>query len=106
MNKDEMLLSLIKKEQCCSLDSYELQLKHDLESGEFKDDLDIITDWLDCILDEDEINSLLNDIRELDEKDFGDIINLVNECLGHDNADGEFDGVAMELEEYYGEYWE
>lgn len=105
MNKDAVLSYLIKKEQCCTLDNDEYELKDALESGEFKDALDIIDNWLNPILDYEDEEKLLAEINELEDKDFGNIIDLVNEHLGDDNKDGEFDGVAMELEEYF-EQWE
>lgn len=63
--------------------------------------LGIIESWGNGILSEEDIKTLFNRVLEEKESTFENFIKLVNDYF--DNTDGEFDGLAMELEEYYDE---
>ena len=63
----------------------------------------IVESWVGSVADEDEIDDFVNAVSRLEEKAFGDIIRLVNNYFGAFNTDGEIDGLAMDLENYYGE---
>ena len=62
---------------------------------------DIVKDWVDKILDNDELEDLVKEISVIKNKDFANFMKVINKHLGQNNLDGEFDGLAMELEEYY-----
>lgn len=62
---------------------------------------DIVKDWVDKILDNDELEDLVKEISVIKNKDFANFMKVINKYLGQNNLDGEFDGLAMELEEYY-----
>lgn len=62
---------------------------------------DIIKDWVGKILDNDELESFTKEISVVENKDFASFMKVINKHLGQNNLDGEFDGLAMELEEYY-----
>lgn len=61
----------------------------------------IVESWVGSVADEDEIDNFVNAVNCLEEKTFGDIIRLVNGYFGAFNTDGEIDGLAMDLEDYY-----
>lgn len=62
----------------------------------------ILDKWLGDIISEDSLHALSDQINQLEYKDFGTIVRVVNNHLGYDlTSDGEFDGVAMELEELF-----
>lgn len=63
--------------------------------------LGIIESWGNGILSEEDIKTLLNRVLKEKEPTFENFMKLVNDYF--DNTDGEFDGLAMELEEYYDE---
>ena len=73
------------------------------EDKTYRTPRDIVNDWVKNVAEDDEINEFLYHLVLLDEdeKDFGNIIPLVNEYFGAWNTDGEIDGLAMELEEYF-----
>lgn len=62
---------------------------------------EIIENWLGGIVAEDDIAILYHDILNAEDKDFSELITIVNDFLGYQNNDGEFDGLAMELSELY-----
>ena len=61
----------------------------------------IAEEWLGEVASEDEIDDFVGAVDCLEEKSFGDIIRLVNGYFGAWNTDGEIDGLAMDLEEYF-----
>ncbi len=63
----------------------------------------IVNSWVGSVADEDEIDDFVSAVSHLEEKAFGDIIELVNDYFRAFNTDGEIDGLAMDLEDYYGE---
>ena len=67
----------------------------------YKNIKEIVNDWVGNVANEDEINGFTFDVERLGARHFGDIIPLVNQYFGWANTDGEIDGLAMELEEYY-----
>lgn len=63
--------------------------------------LGIIENWGNGILSEEDIKNLFNRVLEEKEPTFENFMKLINDYF--DNTDGEFDGLAMELEEYFDE---
>lgn len=61
----------------------------------------IIKDWVGILLDNDEMESFIKEINYCKTKDFASFIEVINKYLGQKNFDGEFDGLAMELANYY-----
>lgn len=62
---------------------------------------EITEKWVGSVANEWEVESFINDILETGLQYFGDIIPLVNKYFGCWNNDGEIDGLAMEIEEYF-----
>ena len=61
----------------------------------------ITEEWVGSVASEDEIDDFVGAVSCLEEKGFGDILRLVNGYFGAWNTDGEIDGLAMNLEEYF-----
>lgn len=67
---------------------------------------DTIDEWLGGFISQDDLDILYNNVLNAKDKDFDTFIDIVNEFLGYQNNDGEFDGLAMELSEIYEEQGE
>ena len=67
----------------------------------FKTLSEIVKDWVGTVADEDEQIDFWLEVIKLENKTFGSIMPLVNKYFGAWNIDGEIDGLAMELEEYF-----
>lgn len=61
----------------------------------------ITENWVGGVADEDEIDDFVGAVSRLKEKAFGNIIKLVSDYFGAFNANGEIDGLAVELEELF-----
>lgn len=69
---------------------------------ERKDTLyEIVEHWLQHIESEEQMHKICEEIMKLDCHDFADNIEVINKHLGDLNEDGDFDGVAMEIEEWF-----
>lgn len=63
---------------------------------------DILYEWLDNIVGDETIKVIFDNINNLEEKDFSSVIEIVNRYLGYElTKDGEFDGIAMAVEELF-----
>lgn len=61
----------------------------------------IIRSWSNGVLSEEDCHNLCSEVIKVEEPTFENFMKLVNRYF--DNTDGEFDGLAMELEEYFDE---
>lgn len=62
---------------------------------------EIVGEWVGSVAGEDEQVDFWLEVIQLENKTFGSIMPLVNKYFGAWNTDGELDGLAMELEEYF-----
>lgn len=62
---------------------------------------EIIEEWLGGIVSDREIRNFEDEVLELEDRDFGNILEIVNKYFRTYNTDGEIDGLAMEIEEYF-----
>lgn len=62
---------------------------------------EIVGEWVGSVAGEDEQIDFWLEVIQLENKTFGSIMPLVNKYFGAWNTDGELDGLAMELEEYF-----
>ena len=62
---------------------------------------EITEEWLGGVASDDETRDFADEVLELEYKTFASVLDLVNKYFRTYNTDGEIDGLAMEIEEYF-----
>lgn len=102
---EDKLVALCEKVSGKKDDTYEIK-KGDYNMKDYEEIKKITDEWVCGEASEIGIGNFIEDVLNCEDKDFNEIIPLVNQHFGWLNEDGEIDGLAMAIEEYFEEYGE
>ena len=102
---EDKLVALCEKVSGKKDDTYEIKEK-DYKIEDYEEIKKITDKWVCGEASEIGMSHFIEDVLNCEDKDFNEIIPLVNQHFGWLNEDGEIDGLAMAIEEYFEEYGE
>ena len=97
---EDKLVKLCEKVSGKRDTTYEVKEK-DYKIEDYEEIKKITGEWVGGEVSEIEIGNFIEDVLGCDCKDFNEIMPFVNQHFGWLNEDGEIDGLAMEIEEYF-----
>ena len=99
---EDALVELCEKVSGKKDNTYEIKEK-DYKIEDYEEIKKIVDEWICGEASEIEIGSFIEDVLNCEDKDFNEIMPFVNQHFGWLNEDGEIDGLAMDIEEYFEE---